>query len=38
MKIMKQADEAEEMLQSMGIGNNKLKLLETLIEEKIGIK
>lgn len=38
MKKMKQADEAEEMLQSMGIGNNKLKLLESFMEEKLGIK
>jgi putative GTP pyrophosphokinase len=38
MKKMKQADEAEDMLLSMGIGNNKLKLLETFMEEKLGIK
>jgi putative GTP pyrophosphokinase len=38
MKIMKQADEAEDMLLPMGIGNNKLKLLETFMEEKLGIK
>ena len=35
---MKQADEAEEMLLTLGFGSNKLNLLETFIEEKLGIK
>ncbi|MEH6996183.1 GTP pyrophosphokinase family protein [Neobacillus drentensis] len=38
MKKMKLADEAEDMLLPIGIGNNKLKLLETFMEEKLGIK
>lgn len=38
MKKMKLADEAEDMRLPIGIGNNKLKLLETLMEEKLGIK
>ncbi|WP_256989069.1 GTP pyrophosphokinase family protein [Bacillus sp. EB106-08-02-XG196] len=38
MKKMKQADDAEVMLQSMGIGTNKLKLIETFMGEKLGIK
>lgn len=39
MAKMKKTEEAEDqILQSMGIGNNKLKLLETFIEEQLGIK
>ncbi|MDR7077545.1 putative GTP pyrophosphokinase [Neobacillus niacini] len=38
MAKMKQADEADEMLLTLGIGSNKLNLLETFIEEKLGIK
>jgi putative GTP pyrophosphokinase len=38
MKKMKLADEAEEMLLPIGIGNNKFNLLETFMEEKLGIK
>jgi putative GTP pyrophosphokinase len=38
MDKMKRADEAEEMLLPVGIGNNKFKLLETFMEEKLGIK
>jgi putative GTP pyrophosphokinase len=38
IKKMKLADEAEDMRLPIGIGNNKLKLLETFMEEKLGIK
>ncbi|MEH7012448.1 GTP pyrophosphokinase family protein, partial [Neobacillus niacini] len=39
MAKMKKDEEAEDQfLQPMGIGNNKLKLLETFIEEQLGIK
>ena len=38
MDKMKRADEAEERLLPVGIGNNKFKLLETFMEEKLGIK
>jgi putative GTP pyrophosphokinase len=38
MDKMKRADEAQEMLLPVGIGNNKFKLLETFMEEKLGIK
>lgn len=39
MAKMKRADEAEEKsLLQMGMGNNKLNLLETFMEEQLGIK
>lgn len=38
MDKMKKDDEASEMLLPPGIGNNKLKFIETFIEEKLGIK
>jgi putative GTP pyrophosphokinase len=38
MEKMKRADEAEEMLMPISMGNNKFKLLETFMEEKLGIK
>ncbi|WP_251632623.1 GTP pyrophosphokinase [Neobacillus niacini] len=38
MKKMKLADEAEDSFPPIGIGNNKLKLLETFMEDKLGIK
>jgi putative GTP pyrophosphokinase len=38
MDKMKRADEAKEMILPTGIGNNKFKLLETFMEEKLGIK
>ena len=38
MDKMKKDDEASEMLLHPGIGNNKLKFIETFIEEKLGIK
>lgn len=38
MEKMKRADETEDMLLPLASGNNKLKLLETFMEEKLGIK
>ena len=38
MAKMKLEDEADEMLLTLGSGSNKLNLLETFIEEKLGIK
>jgi putative GTP pyrophosphokinase len=38
MEKMKQDDEAKELLLPIGAGTNKLKLLETFIEEKLGVK
>ncbi|MFP7296563.1 GTP pyrophosphokinase family protein [Neobacillus niacini] len=38
MEKMKRADKADEMLLSMGIENNKKKLLEAFMEEKLGVK
>ncbi|MEH7250625.1 GTP pyrophosphokinase family protein [Neobacillus niacini] len=38
MDKMKKEDEAGELLLPLGVGNNKLKFLESFIEEKLGIK
>ncbi|MBY0147289.1 GTP pyrophosphokinase family protein [Neobacillus niacini] len=38
MEKMKRDDEAKEMLLPFGSGNNKFKLLETFMEDKLGIK
>ena len=38
MDKMKKDDEASELLLPLGVGNNKLKFLESFIEEKLGIK
>jgi putative GTP pyrophosphokinase len=38
MAKMKQADKDEEVLFPLGTGSNKLNLIETFIEEKLGIK
>lgn len=38
MDKMKEADEASELLLPLGVGNNKLKFLESFMEEKLGIK
>ncbi|KGM46263.1 GTP pyrophosphokinase family protein [Neobacillus niacini] len=38
MDKMKKDDEANELLVPFGVGNNKLKFLESFMEEKLGIK
>ncbi|WP_419887972.1 GTP pyrophosphokinase [Neobacillus niacini] len=38
MDKMKKDDEANELLLPFGVGNNKLKFLESFMEEKLGIK